>query len=74
MLWVRVPPPELRSRRAHEVPMKLFVCYGTWKPAPRPGGHPYHPLRDEGDVISGSEEITDWATGHRAAASVGAAG
>lgn len=20
--------------------MKLFVCYGTWKPAPRPGGHP----------------------------------
>jgi hypothetical protein len=54
--------------------MKLFVCYGTWKPAPRPGGHPYHPLRDEGDVISGSEEITDWATGHRAAASVGAAG
>ena len=20
--------------------MKLYVCYGTWKPAPRPGGHP----------------------------------
>jgi hypothetical protein len=20
--------------------MRLFVCYGTWKPAPRPGGHP----------------------------------
>jgi len=32
--------------------MKLFVCYGTWKPAPRPGGHPcgnaYHALRDAG--------------------------
>jgi hypothetical protein len=28
--------------------MKLYVCYGTWKPAPRPGGHPcgaaYHAL------------------------------
>lgn len=20
--------------------MKLYVCYGTWKVAPRPGGHP----------------------------------
>lgn len=20
--------------------MKLYVCYGTWRPAPRPGGHP----------------------------------
>ena len=20
--------------------MKLYVCYGTFKPAPRPGGHP----------------------------------
>jgi hypothetical protein len=20
--------------------MRLYVCYGTWKPAPRPGGHP----------------------------------
>jgi hypothetical protein len=20
--------------------MKLYVCYGTWKPEPRPGGHP----------------------------------
>ncbi len=32
--------------------MKLFVCYGTWKPAPRPGGYPcgdaYHALRDAG--------------------------
>ena len=32
--------------------MKLYVCYGTWKPAPRPGGHPcgkaYHVLRDAG--------------------------
>jgi hypothetical protein len=32
--------------------MKLFVCYGTWKPAPRPGGHPcgraYHSLKDAG--------------------------
>ena len=102
--------------------MKLFVCYGTWKPAPRPGGHPcgnaYHALRDagwnpdiqrcyglgalpaflnqtpgrrevirltgshwvpvlvtdEGEVISGSEEISDWATDHRAPESVGAAG
>jgi hypothetical protein len=28
--------------------VKLYVCYGTWKPAPRPGGHPcgkaYHAL------------------------------
>ena len=32
--------------------MKLYVCYGTWKPAPRPGGHPcgraYHSLKDAG--------------------------
>jgi hypothetical protein len=32
--------------------MKIYVCYGTWKPAPRPGGHPcgkaYHALRDAG--------------------------
>jgi hypothetical protein len=32
--------------------MKLHVCYGTWKPAPRPGGHPcgsaYHALKDAG--------------------------
>jgi hypothetical protein len=32
--------------------MKLFVCYGTWKSAPRPGGHPcgraYHALREAG--------------------------
>lgn len=32
--------------------MKLYVCYGTWRPAPRPGGHPcgvaYHALRDAG--------------------------
>ncbi len=32
--------------------MKLYVCYGTWKPAPRPGGHPcgvaYEALRDAG--------------------------
>jgi len=32
--------------------MKLYVCYGTWTAAPRPGGHPcgraYHALRDAG--------------------------
>jgi hypothetical protein len=32
--------------------MKLYVCYGTWKAAPRPGGHPcgvaYHALEDAG--------------------------
>ena len=32
--------------------MKLNDCYGTWKPAPRPGGHPcgtaYHALKDAG--------------------------
>jgi Glutathione S-transferase, N-terminal domain len=32
--------------------MKLFVCYGTWQQAPRPGGHPcgvaYHALKDAG--------------------------
>ncbi len=32
--------------------MKLYVCWGTWKAAPRPGGHPcgtaYHALRDAG--------------------------
>jgi hypothetical protein len=32
--------------------MRLYVCYGTWKPAPRPGGHPcgtaYHALNDAG--------------------------
>ena len=38
--------------------MKLYVCYGTWSAAPRPGGHPcgnaYHALRDAGhepDVV-----------------------
>lgn len=32
--------------------MRLYVCWGTWKPAPRPGGHPcgraYHALADAG--------------------------
>jgi hypothetical protein len=32
--------------------MKLYVCHGTWKPAPRPGGHPcgraFHSLKDAG--------------------------
>jgi len=32
--------------------MKLYVCYGTFRLAPRPGGHPcgnaYHALRDAG--------------------------
>jgi hypothetical protein len=32
--------------------MKLYVCYGTFKNAPRPGGHPcgkaYHALKDAG--------------------------
>jgi hypothetical protein len=32
--------------------MKLYVCWGTWKAAPRPGGHPcgaaYNALRDAG--------------------------
>ena len=32
--------------------MKLYVCYGTFKFGPRPGGHPcgnaYHALRDAG--------------------------
>ena len=32
--------------------MKLYVCYGTFKQGPRPGGHPcgkaYHALTDAG--------------------------
>jgi hypothetical protein len=32
--------------------MKLYVCHGTFKNAPRPGGHPcgnaYHALKDAG--------------------------
>jgi len=32
--------------------MKLYVCYGTWRQAPRPGGHPcgkaYEALREAG--------------------------
>ncbi len=32
--------------------MKLYVCYGTFKFSPRPGGHPcgnaYHALRNAG--------------------------
>jgi hypothetical protein len=32
--------------------MKLYVCYGTFRAAPRPGGHPcgkaYHALREAG--------------------------
>ncbi len=32
--------------------MKLYVCFGTFKAAPRPGGHPcgnaYHALREAG--------------------------
>lgn len=101
--------------------MKLYVCYGTWKPAPRPGGHPcgraYHALvdagwvpdvqrcyglgalpgflnqtpgrrevirltgsqwvpvlvTDDGDVISGSREIADWAARNPAPATAAAA-
>jgi hypothetical protein len=38
--------------RHRKITMKLYVCYGTWKPAPRPGGHPcgtaYHALKDAG--------------------------
>src|SRR5690349_14767710 len=42
-----------RTRRTDSLQtMKLYVCYGTWKPAPRPGGHPcgqaYHALKDAG--------------------------
>ena len=40
------PPPDMIP------PMKLYVCWGTFSPAPRPGGHPcgtaYHALRDAG--------------------------
>lgn len=43
--------------------MKLFVCYGTGVL-----------VIDDGDVISGSNEITDWAAGYHAPAGVGAAG
>jgi glutathione S-transferase len=32
--------------------MRLFVCYGTWRAAPRPGGHPcgraYWALKEAG--------------------------
>jgi hypothetical protein len=32
--------------------MKLYVCWGTFRQAPRPGGHPcgkaYHALKDAG--------------------------
>ena len=32
--------------------MKLYICWGTFKPAPRPGGHPcgnaYEALREAG--------------------------
>jgi hypothetical protein len=32
--------------------MKLYICYGTFKPAPRPGGHPcgnaYEALKQAG--------------------------
>jgi hypothetical protein len=32
--------------------MKLYVCWGTFRAAPRPGGHPcgnaYHALKDAG--------------------------
>jgi hypothetical protein len=32
--------------------VKLYVCYGTFRTAPRPGGHPcgnaYHALREAG--------------------------
>lgn len=93
--------------------MKLYVCFGTWKPAPRPGGHPcgmaHQALRtaghepevvksyglaplpdaifnrsagrreakrltgssmvpvlvtDDGEAISGSQAIQDWAAAH----------
>lgn len=32
--------------------MRLYVCWGTWRPGPRPGGHPcgraYHALKEAG--------------------------
>lgn len=49
--------------------MKLYVCYGTWRHAPRPGGHPcgraYHALREAGyepEVIRsyGLGLLPDW--------------
>jgi hypothetical protein len=102
--------------------VKLYVCWGTWKPAPRPGGHPcgtaYHALHDaghepdvvksyglgilpdspfnqsegrkeakrltgssmvpllvldDGEVVSGSQEIAAWAREHPAGGSAHAA-
>jgi hypothetical protein len=36
----------------NEAEVKLYVCYGTFKAGPRPGGHPcgnaYHALKDAG--------------------------
>ena len=44
--------PHILKREDLAFPMKLYVCYGTWKPAPRPGGHPcgnaYQALVDAG--------------------------
>ena len=62
--------------------MKLYVCYGTWKPAPyRKGGwHPcgraYHALRDAGhdpDVVRSyglgilPDALANWTPGRRRA-------
>lgn len=99
--------------------MKLYVCFGTFRPAPRPGGHPcgkaYEALReaghdpeviksyglgplpdvfnrtagrqevkrltgssmvpvlvtDDGEVVSDSQRIVEWAEAHPAGAQAG---
>ena len=58
--------------------MKLYVCYGTWRQAPRPGGHPcgraYHALREAGhdpEVIRTyglailPDALANWTPGRR---------
>lgn len=58
--------------------MKLYVCYGTFKSSPRPGGHPcgnaYHALVDAGhrpDVVRAygvgmlPDALFNWTPGRR---------
>jgi hypothetical protein len=56
--------------------MKLYVCWGTFKVAPRPGGHPcgnaYHALRDAGhdpqvELVYGYGVLPDFMNGPKRA-------
>ena len=75
MLWVRVPPPELRTHPTR--PVNLYVCYGTWTAGGAVHKHPCGEahrvpalVTDEGGVVQGSRKIIAWAQSHPASVAI----